>query len=98
VGTPTVALKTAPLGAPGGPTVSLPNATVQLQPPTQPLMPSGPTLSQAATIRTSDDEEESAGATTISNVLSILGFFGAAAVVAIQSMTVNLWEGWDKLF
>lgn len=98
-GAPTVALKTAPLGAPaGGQTISLPKATVQLQPPTQPLGTSGPSLTQAATIRTADDEEESAGASTIANVLSILGFLGAAAVVVIQSMTVSLWEGWDKLF
>ena len=93
-----MALKTAPLGAPGGQTVSLPKATVQLQPPTQPLGTSGPSLTQAATIRTSDDEEESAGVSTISNILSVLGFLGAAAVVVIQSMTVSLWEGWDKLF
>lgn len=97
-GAPTVALKTAPFGAPGGQTVSLPKATVQLQPPTQPLGTSGPSLTQAATIRTSDDEEESAGVSTISNILSILGFLGAAAVVVLQSMTVSLWEGWDKLF
>ncbi len=71
---------------------------MQLQPPTQPLGTSGPSLTQAATIRTSDEEEESAGVTTISNILSILGFIGAAAVVVLQSMTVNLWDGWDKLF
>jgi hypothetical protein len=97
-GAPTVALKTAPLGAPAGQTVSLPKATVQLQPPTQPLGTAGPSLTQAATIRTADDEEESAGATTISNILSVLGFLGAAAVVVVQCMTVNLWDGWDKLF
>jgi hypothetical protein len=97
-GAPTVALKTAPLGAPAGQTVSLPKATVQLQPPTQPLGTAGPSLTQAATIRTSDDEEESAGASTIANILSVLGFIGAAAVVAVQCMTVNLWDGWDKLF
>lgn len=97
-GAPTVALKTAPLGVPGGQTVSLPKATVQLQPPTQPLGTSGPSLTQAATIRTSDDEEESAGVSTISNILSILGFLGAAAVVVLQSMTISLWDGWDKLF
>jgi hypothetical protein len=97
-GAPTVALKTAPLGAPAGQTVSLPKATVQLQPPTQPLGTAGPSLTQAATIRTADDEEESAGVSTISNILSILGFLGAAAVVVVQSMTINLWDGWDKLF
>lgn len=97
-GAPTVALKTAPLGAPIGQTVSLPKATVQLQPPTQPLGTAGPSLTQSATIRTADDEEEGAGSSTIAGVLSILGFLGAAAVLVLQSMTVNLWDGWDKLF
>ena len=95
-GAPTVALKTAPAG--GSPTVSLPKATVQLQPPTQPLGTAGPSLTQAATIRTSDEEEESAGSSTAANVLSILGFLGAAAVVTLQCLAVNLWDGWDKLF
>jgi hypothetical protein len=97
-GAPTVALKTAPLGAPAGQTVSLPKATVQLQPPTQPLGTAGPSLTQAATIRTADDEEEGAGSSMAANVLSILGFLAAAAVLVLQSMTVNLWDGWGKLF
>lgn len=99
-GAPTVALKTAPLGAPaGGQTMSLPKATVQLQPPTQPLGTAGPSLTQAATIRTSEDEDEESGSMA-ANVLSILGFVAAAAVLAIQFMTFKLWgtEGIGQLF
>ncbi|WP_193212506.1 hypothetical protein [Luteolibacter marinus] len=98
-GAPGVALKTAPLGgAPAaGPTVSLPKATVQLQPPTQPIGTSGPSLSQAATIHTADDEEEESGSMA-ANVLSILGFLGAAAVLVIQFMTVNVWGTIGDLF
>jgi hypothetical protein len=86
-----------PLGAPGGPTVSLPKATVQLQPPTQPLGTAGPSLSQAATIRTSDEEEE-AGNSTVVNVLSILGFLASAAVLVFQFQTLNLWGTVSSLF
>ncbi len=88
--------RTVPLG--GGPgTVSLPKATVQLQPPTQPLGTAGASLSQAATIRSIDDEEEE-GNETIPMVLSIVGFLAAAAVVVFQIQTLNLWGDFGKLF
>jgi hypothetical protein len=70
---------------------------VQLQ-PTQPLGTAGaPSLSQAATIQTTDEGEEAAG-DTVATVLSILGFVTALIVLALQAMTTNIWEGWDKLF
>jgi hypothetical protein len=110
-GAPTIQLKspTAPAkppaeaegGAPtqpGGQSVQLPKATVQLQ-PTQPLSSAGaPSMSQAATIRTEDDEEEE-GADTIAVVLSILGFVAAIAVLGFQIMTASIWvDGeWDRL-
>jgi len=55
-------------------------------------------MSQAATIRTADDEEE-ATVDTVSVVLSILGFVAAIAVLGFQIMTANIWvEGeWDRL-
>lgn len=93
-----MALKTAPVPAGGAQTVSLPKATVQLQPPTQPLGTAGPSLTQAPTIRTSDEPEEDATSSTAENILSILGFLGAAAVVYFQCQAVSLWDGWDKLF
>ena len=94
-GAPGVAFKTAPAGAPG-PTVALPKATVQLQPPTQPISTSGPTLSQAATIQT--DDEEDAVDSPVVGILSVLGFLGAAAVLVIQFMTLGLWGTVGDLF
>lgn len=100
---PSIPVRPAPVGGgeptqPGGPSVQLPKATVQLQ-PTQPLHSAGPpSMSQAATIRTADDEEE-ATVDTVSVVLSILGFVAAIAVLGFQIMTANIWvEGeWDRL-
>ena len=84
--------RTVPLGAPapGGATVSLPKATVQLQPPTQPLGTATPTFSTAPTIQTEDDESEKGQ--TAANILSIVGFLAAAAVLVIQFMTFNVWK------
>lgn len=89
----------APAGpptAPGQPgqTVALPKATVQLNPPTQPLGTQGPAASQMATMKVSEQEEEGGNGTT--NVLAILGFVGAAAVIALQLMTAAIWLGTDS--
>ena len=54
-------------------------------------------MTQAPTIRTSEEPEEG-GSSTLENVLSILGFAAAAAVVAFQCLAINVWDGWDKLF
>ena len=101
-GAPTVAgaapARTVPLGAgPAGATVSLPKATVQLQPPTQPLGTATPTFS-TATIQT--DEDESEKGENVATVLAIVGFLAAAAVLVIQFMTFNVWstEGIGQLF
>ncbi|BCX48393.1 hypothetical protein HAHE_23010 [Haloferula helveola] len=92
---------TQPAGGPGapsapapGPTVALPKATVQLQPPTQPLGTAAPAASQMATMQVSE-EDAGTGSNGIVNVLSILGFLGAAAVIAIQLMTAAVWLGTD---
>lgn len=82
-------LKTAPLGGTPANTVSLPKATVQLQPPTQPLGTAGPSLGAAATIRATDDEEEE-GSDTVSTILSVLGFLAAAAVLVFQFQILGL--------
>jgi len=74
----------------------LPKATVQLQ-PTQPLGTAGaPSLSQAATLVAEEDEEGGIESTLVT-VLSIVGFVAALVVLAFQILTVNIWEGWDKL-
>lgn len=97
-GAPTAPAGGAPAGgAPGapGPTVALPKATVQLNPPTQPLGSSAAPASQMATMKVSE-EESSTGNEGIVNVLAILGFLGAAAVIALQLMTSAVWLGTDS--
>jgi len=85
---PTGALR--PPGAGGAPTMALPKATVQLQPPTQPLGTSFSSGSPAATVQSDDDDEEG-GNDTIVNILSGVGFAAALVVLAFQLMTANVW-------
>lgn len=106
---PTIRLASA--GAPakpaGAPTMALPKATVQLQAPTQPLGTSFSQPSQAATLATDDEEEESDN-DGLANILSIVGFAAALIVLAFQLMTANVWisspdsptagDGWMQLF
>lgn len=104
-GAPTVALKSA--GAPtaaGAPSVALPKATVQLQPPTQP-MGTGAPMTQAATMQADDEEED--GANPVVMALSVIGLLGAAAVLFFQVSTASIWinaednsaQGeWSQLF
>jgi hypothetical protein len=98
---PTIRLNTpgtAPLkvGTPTapGPTVALPKATVQLNPPTQPLGSAAAPASQMATMRVSDMEES--GGNGVANVLAILGTVGAAAVIALQLMTFAVSQKYDS--
>jgi hypothetical protein len=95
--TPTVGLK-----PPGSPTVGLPKATVQLQPPTLPIGSQSP--SQMATLQI--DEEEVEAGTGLINGLAIFGFVAAAVVLAIQLMMASTWisaednqstSGWAQL-
>jgi hypothetical protein len=93
-GAPTIPLRspgapTAPGAVPApGPTIALPKATVQLQAPTQPLGTARPALTQAPTLQSEDDEDEGSGE-TVANVLSIVGFIAALAVLAFQLMITN---------
>jgi hypothetical protein len=95
-GAPTIPLRspgapTTPGAVPApGPTIALPKATVQLQAPTQPLGTARPTLTQAPTLQSEDDEDEGSGE-TVANVLSIVGFIAALAVLAFQLMISNTW-------
>lgn len=81
-----------PAGAPSlpGGTPTLPKATVQLQPPTQPLGTSFPTASQAATLKVEDDEEEEANDGVV-KILAGVGFAAALAVLTFQLMLAKTW-------
>lgn len=94
---PTIRLATsaAPIGGRTGaltPGVSpsLPKATVQLSPPTQPLGTSFPTASQAATLQMVDDDDDNANEGVV-NILAGVGFAAALAVLAFQLMLANQW-------
>ena len=104
----TTPLKTQPLapGADSDATQELPKATVSLGSATQALgAPTGlsggaPSL---AGVQASDEEEES---DTLSNVLSIVAFAAALAVLSLQLMTTSKWvdesapvegPGWNAL-
>ena len=78
-----------PSGVTGSPTIALPKATVQLQPPTQPLGTSFPSASQAATLQADEDEEETNEG--LANILSGVGLAAAIVVLVVQLMTANVW-------
>lgn len=61
---------------------------MQLQAPTQPLGTARPALTQAPTLQSDDDDPEGSGE-TVANVLSIVGFIAALAVLAFQLMITN---------
>lgn len=102
-GAPTVPLR--PVGA-GAPTIALPKATVQLQPPTQPLGTAFSAKPQLATVQADEEEEEEAGEGVI-KILSGVGFAAALIVLIFQLMAANTWisvednpnkeEGWMQL-
>ncbi len=103
---PTVKLNTPGTTGPGTVALTggaasqpLPKATVQLQ-QTQP-MGSPATPSQAATIRTADDDDSaSSKAESIATGLSVVSLIAALVVLGIQLATANIWlEGkWGDLF
>ena len=85
---PTGAIRPPGAGAP--PTMALPKATVQLQPPTQPLGTSFTSSSQVATLQ-ADEEEEEEGGQGLVTLLSGIGLVAALVVLAFQLMTANTW-------
>lgn len=104
---PTVKLNTPAASGPatasltGGSNQPLPKATVQLQ-QTQP-MGSPATPSQAATIRTADDDDaDSDRGEGASTALSVVALVAALVVLGVQLATANVWVqdagGWGKLF
>jgi len=89
----TTPLKTQPLAAGGaaGETQELPKATVQLGAATQALgAPTALSAGQAATLHTAgagEDEEPD----TLANILSIVAFVFALAVLGLQLSTTSMW-------
>jgi hypothetical protein len=91
-GLPTAPVRPGLPGAPaGGTTVSLPKATVQLQPPTSPLTAGGLPSQGAATLSVSQDEEEEGTESGLAGILSIVGFVAALVVLYFQISTANTW-------
>lgn len=91
----TTPLKTQPIAAPGGGeaqgTQALPKATVQLGSATQALgKPTGLGASQGAMIQTAAEEEDEENE-TVPNILSIVAFVLALAVLGLQFMTAMKW-------
>ncbi len=84
---PTGAMR--PPGTGGLPTMALPKATVQLQPPTKAL---GTTFSpsQAMTVQADEEEEEAAGQGLVT-ILSGVGLAAAIVVLVFQVMTASTW-------
>lgn len=76
----------------------LPKATVQLT-QTQP-MDSPSTPSQAATIRTADDDDSSSAGAGPVMVLSVISMVAALVVLGVQLSTASIWVNgdWAKLF
>ncbi len=105
---PTIPLR--PAGAPtvpGGipsatPTIALPKATVQLQPPSA-LPSTTPTVATFPTVVAEDEEE---GNEKIVNILSIVTLVAALVVFFFQFSTASIWvnaednpnQGWGQLF
>ena len=102
VGAQTIALKTAaPLPSKSGvpmlpkatmqlQTPTLPKATMQLQAPTQPLSGGSASVSQMATLKMEESEEEEAPSTLV-KVLSVFGFLAACVVLYFQYDISRTW-------
>ena len=97
VGAPTIALKTANAPLPGGaPTVSLPKATVALNPPTKPLSPTSAAATQKPTLSRMEDGEngeDETGADTFGKILAGVGLVAALIVLGLQLKVANIWIG-----
>lgn len=95
IGAPTIALKTANAPLPGGgaSTVSLPKATVALNPPTKPLSPTGAAATQKPTLSTMEEPEDETGAETFSKILAGVGLVAAIVVLGLQLKISSIWIG-----
>jgi hypothetical protein len=71
-------------------TPTLPKATVQLQPPTQPLGTSFPSSSQAMTLKVEEEEEVEAHEGLV-KILAGVGFAAALALLTFQLLLANVW-------
>lgn len=86
------------------PTIALPKATVQLQPPNAlPGTTPTPSVATFSTVVTDDEEE---GSEKIVNILSIVTLIAALVVLGFQLATASTWikaednpnTGWGQLF
>jgi len=82
----------------GAPTIGLPKATMQLQPPSQPLGGVSPSKNDFQDNAEDDVEEESD--TGLVKLLSGLGLVAALVVLALQLMAAGQWINgeWSQLF
>ncbi len=87
---PTSALRPPGAAPAPAPTMALPKATVQLQPPTQPLGTSFSSPSQMATTLVEEDEEVEPGEGLV-KILSGVGLAAALLVLTFQLLTANSW-------
>ena len=85
-------------GAAGVSSQPLPKATVQLQQTQQMGAPASP--SQAATIRTADDDDSANKEDGVASALSVVALVAALIVLGVQRATASIWvEGdWGRLF
>ncbi len=93
---PTIRLASTPAPTrPGGAalpsTASLPKATVQLQPPTQPIGTGFAATSHSANLESIDDDDADEAGEGIVNILAIVGFVAAIIVLSFQLMTASTW-------
>jgi hypothetical protein len=94
-------------GAPPTLAPTLPKATVQLQPPTQPIGTTPPSLTQSATLKVEEDDEDEGATGTLLKVLSGVGLAAAIVLLAFQLMLADVWINvednpnagvWSQLF
>jgi len=94
IGAATIALKTANTPLPGGaPTVSLPKATVALNPPTKPLSPTSAAATKRPTLSAVVDGEDESGAETFTKILAGVGLVAALVVLGLQLKVADIWIG-----
>lgn len=73
--------------------MSLPKATVALNPPTKPLSPTGAAATQKPTLSTMEEPEDETGAETFSKILAGVGLVAAIVVLGLQLKISSIWIG-----
>jgi hypothetical protein len=90
-----------------GVTPTLPKATVNLQPPTKPIGATSSSLTQSASLKAEEEEEDEGSIGGLVKVLSGIGLAAALTLLAFQLMIADIWinvednpraEDWSQLF